>query len=533
MKINTLFPVTKTGFVFLGGLSLGLLNAVTPVELLQPQAFGKPQVAIAQSEIDQSETGQSQAGQSQTSQSQAGQSQASQSEEDINVQVYQTASPAIVTIDTPTGTGSGVIVSDGGLIVTNAHVVDGADTVKIILADRQEYEGRVVGYGADGVDLAAVKIQGRNLPTVELATRPVQVGQRAFAIGNPFGRFDGTFTIGIVSRIDATRGLIQTDAAINPGNSGGALLNSRGELIGINTAIFTPQRSAPGVPSSPSGNIGIGFAITMTQVNEFLAAVGNGTAATASQQSPFLLGSERSAQQITVDGTPISGRLTSDSSILPADDSYFDAYSFEGRSGQRVVLEMSSENIDPYLILLSPQGRDLAQDDDGAGGNNARLAFTLPEDGTYTVLANSYGPRETGSYALQVVTGTNSANAGDSSGRLMSGPQGVSTLPMAVEGILGQNSQILAQDGSRYEEFMFDGNAGQQVTIALDSREFDPFVILVGPDGEVLGSNDDVSQSSYNAGLSVTLPSTGRYRVIANSYDASGSGRFSLRVTAR
>jgi len=507
MKINTLFPFAKPGFAVLGGLSLSLLNAGTPVELLRPQAFGESQVAIAQSGVGQSE-------------------------EDINVRVYQTASPAIVTIDTPSGTGSGVIVSEDGLIVTNAHVVDGADTVKIILADRQEYEGRVVGYGANGVDLAAVRIQGRNLPTVDLATSPVQVGQRAFAIGNPFGRFDGTFTIGIVSRIDATRGLIQTDAAINPGNSGGALLNSRGELIGINTAIFTPQRSAPGVPSSPSGNIGIGFAITMTQVNEFLAAVSRGTAATASQQSPFLLGSERSAQQITVDGTLISGQLTRDSSTLPSDDSYYDAYSFEGRSGQRVVVEMTSDNIDSYLVLLSPQGRDLAQDDDSAGGSNARLAFTLPEDGTYTVLANSYGPRETGSYALRVTDGVSASDP--SSGRLVSGPQGgVQALPMSVEGILGRNSQILAQDGSRYEEFLFDGNAGQQVTIALDSREFDPFVILVGPDGEVLDSNDDVSQSSYNAGLSVTLPVTGRYRVLANSFDASGSGRFSLRVTAR
>ncbi|MEM9089173.1 MAG: trypsin-like peptidase domain-containing protein [Cyanobacteria bacterium P01_F01_bin.53] len=521
MKINPLLPFSKTGFAVLGGLSLSLLNAAMPAELLNPQA-----VAIAQSQTAQSTISQSQTGQSTTGQSTTG-----QSEEDINVQVYQTASPAIVTIDTPSGTGSGVIIRDDGLIITNAHVVDGADTVKIILADRQEYTGRVVGYGANGVDLAAVRIQARNLPTVALATRPVQVGQRAFAIGNPFGRFEGTFTIGIVSRIDSARGLIQTDAAINPGNSGGALLNSRGELIGINTAIFTPQRSAPGVPSSAPGNIGIGFAITIAQVNDFLAAVGNGTAATASQQSPFLLGSDRPPQQITLNGTPISGRLTRDSSILPSDDSYYDAYTFQGRSGQRVVVNMSSDNIDPYLILLSPQGRDLAQDDDSAGGNDARLAFTLPEDGTYTVLANSFGARETGSYALQV---RDAANAGNSSGQLVTGQQqGVRTLPMSIEGVLGQNSQVLAQDGSRYEEFLFDGNAGQQVTIALNSQEFDPFVILVGPDGTVLDSNDDVSRSSFNAGLSVTLPSTGRYRVIANSFDSSGSGRFSLQVTAR
>lgn len=497
MKINALFPLTTTGFVLLGGLNLNVLNAMSPVELLSPQAMGQPQSAIAQSE------------------------------EDVNVRVYQTASPAVVTIDTDTGSGSGVIVESDGLILTNAHVVDGSQTVRVFLPDGQEYQGRVVGYGENGIDLAAVRIQARNLPTVGLSTRPVQVGQRAFAIGNPFGRFEGTFTIGIVSRIDRNMGLIQTDAAINPGNSGGPLLNSRGELIGINTAIFTPQRSAPGVRES-AGNIGIGFAITIGQVNDFLSAVRNGSAPVAAQASPFFAGARRPAQPLALNGFPVTGQLTRNSEVLPADNSYYDAYSFEGRSGQRVVVEMNSDNIDAYLILLSPQGRDLLQDDDGGGGSNARLTVTLPEDGTYTVLANSYGPRETGSYDLRLLAG----NAADSVATPMSDGQQVAvrSLPIIEEGVLDASSPVLERDGSRYEEFLFDGNVGQAITISLSSREFDPFLVLIGPNDTVVEYNDDVSESSLNSSLTLTLPMTGRYRVIANAIDSSGVGRFVLNI---
>ena len=500
MKINARLSATTAKFVLLGGLGLSLLDAASPVELLAPQNFGQMSSAIAQTE------------------------------EDINVQVYQAASPAVVTIDTDFGSGSGVIVGSDGLIITNAHVVDGSDTVTVILADRQEYQGRVIGYDSGGADLAAIRIEGRNLPTVEVATSPVQVGQRAFAIGNPFGRFEGTFTIGIVSRIDSDSGLIQTDAAINPGNSGGPLLNSRGELIGINTAIFTPVRSAPGLPSGPAGNIGIGFAIAIDQVNEFLVAVRNGSAPAVAQQSPFMQGTNRQARQIALGSEPVQGELTRNSAVLPADNSYYNAYSFEGRSGQRIAIEMNSTSIDSYLILLSPQGRDLLQDDDSGGNQDARLVFTLPEDGTYTVLANSYGSRETGPYALSVAEEAGSQSAA----RPVSRTQSTAfSLPMRESGILGPNSPIFEEDGSRYEEFAFDGTAGQRINISLSSQEFDPFLILVSPGGEVFKYNDDVSPNSLNAGLSVTLPMSGRYLVVANALDSTGFGRFTLDISDR
>jgi S1-C subfamily serine protease len=144
------------------------------------------------------------------------------------------------------GTGSGFIVSTDGHMITNAHVVEGADTVKVTLRDGRSFDGKVVGI--DPVtDVAAIKIEATGLPTVTLgSSKNLVPGQWAIAIGNPLG-LDSTVTAGIISAIDRSSSqvgipdrrvqFIQTDAAINPGNSGGPLLNDRGEVIGINTAI--------------------------------------------------------------------------------------------------------------------------------------------------------------------------------------------------------------------------------------------------------------------------------------------------------
>lgn len=144
------------------------------------------------------------------------------------------------------GTGSGFIVSTDGHVITNAHVVEEADTVTVTLKDGRTLDGKVVGI--DPVtDVAAIKIEANGLPTVTLgSSKNLTPGQWAIAIGNPLG-LDNTVTAGIISAIDRSSSqvgipdrrvqFIQTDAAINPGNSGGPLLNDRGEVIGINTAI--------------------------------------------------------------------------------------------------------------------------------------------------------------------------------------------------------------------------------------------------------------------------------------------------------
>ena len=156
------------------------------------------------------------------------------------------------------GLGSGVIVSPDGYILTNNHVIDKATDIKVMLADKREFAGKVIGADAK-TDIAVVKIAATGLPTITLGdSSKLQVGDYAFAIGNPFGVGE-TATMGIISAtgrngldIEDYEDFIQTDAAINPGNSGGALLDARGDLIGINTAILS---------GGSGGNQGIGFAI--------------------------------------------------------------------------------------------------------------------------------------------------------------------------------------------------------------------------------------------------------------------------------
>jgi serine protease Do len=156
------------------------------------------------------------------------------------------------------GLGSGVIVSPEGYILTNNHVVDGATSVQVVLSDRREFKARVIGRD-DKTDIAVVKIDAGNLPPITIGdSDKVEVGDYVLALGNPFG-VGQSVTLGIVSAtrrgnlgIEGYEDFIQTDAAINPGNSGGALVNDRGELIGINTAI---------IAHGSEGNQGIGFAV--------------------------------------------------------------------------------------------------------------------------------------------------------------------------------------------------------------------------------------------------------------------------------
>lgn len=156
------------------------------------------------------------------------------------------------------GLGSGVIVNADGYILTNNHVIAKATDIKVILPDKRQLPGKVVGADPK-TDIAVVKIAANGLPTVTLGdSSKLQVGDYAFAIGNPFGVGE-TATMGIISAtgrngldIEDYEDFIQTDASINPGNSGGALLNARGEVIGINTAILS---------GNSGGNQGIGFAI--------------------------------------------------------------------------------------------------------------------------------------------------------------------------------------------------------------------------------------------------------------------------------
>jgi len=168
----------------------------------------------------------------------------------------------------PTNLGSGVIVSADGYIVTNAHVVEKADEITVAFNDGRKSRAKVIGTDPDS-DLAVIKVDMTGLTPLGFREVPIRVGDLALAIGNPFG-VGQTVTQGIISATGRTglgvnkfEDFIQTDAAINPGNSGGALVDARGELVGINTVIF----------SRSGGSMGIGFAIPTALVEQVMNAL--------------------------------------------------------------------------------------------------------------------------------------------------------------------------------------------------------------------------------------------------------------------
>ena len=188
-------------------------------------------------------------------------------DEQISISVYEAINPAIVAIeaqlDDGVSAGTGCIVTSDGLILTGSHVVEGGVDIDVKTSGGQIYKAKVVSKMGKNNDLALLKIQPKQpLKTIKFGdSEKIKVGQKVLAIGNPFG-FSGTLTQGIISRIDYAKNKIQTDAAINPGCSGGPLLNTSGEVIGINQSIYNPDNNI--------SNIGIGFAIPINDAKKFI-----------------------------------------------------------------------------------------------------------------------------------------------------------------------------------------------------------------------------------------------------------------------
>lgn len=182
-------------------------------------------------------------------------------QENVGIDVFRLANPSVVTIRAGGATGSGSIVSTDGLVITNDHVVRGSNgQVRVMTSSGKQYTGTVIATDRRN-DLALIKLQTSDrLPAIRIAgASNILVGQRVFALGSPFGQ-SGTLTTGILSRVGRD-GNLQTDASLNPGNSGGPLLNSRGEMIGVNKAVVRP-----GFP----GSANIGIATSATIANEFI-----------------------------------------------------------------------------------------------------------------------------------------------------------------------------------------------------------------------------------------------------------------------
>ncbi len=408
--------------------------------------------------------------------------------------VYEKANSAVVFVETDQGSGSGVVVESKGLIVTNAHVVEDARSITVELQGKK-YQADVVSQGSSRcLDLALLQIRSQNsLPKLNFTSlNAVRKGQQVFAIGYPQGIKPSSITQGIVSNIYTELGYIQTDANLNHGNSGGALLNSQGELIGINTRKLDADSN------------GINLAISSEKVQAFILAYKQGLSPSIGQYLiPASQTNTRLAQKLSLNGRESNGRITTGDNLVCVDKSHANIYSFEGKADEPIMIEMFSQQIGSYLVLLAPNGEIIAKGSSEDRNKIARISNNLPQTGTYTLVANTLKPQETGTYRLRA------------------------TIPLLVQqDKIDRSTPSCLKDGSPCRSYVFSGKANQTITIQLHHSDFEPYLLVVDSDRNVISKGKLERQAS----VSVKLPHNGNYRLVVSTANPQDRGQFSLSV---
>jgi serine protease Do len=332
---------------------------------------------------------------------------ASTRDEAARIRLFEKHKDAVVKIISPEASGSGFIISKDGLVVTNAHVVRGSDgkvsaQVVVKLADGTKLNASVLGT-SKYQDLALIKIPNQSrLKMLKLASsKSLKVGQNVYAAGAPFGE-ENVFTAGILNKFDASQAVLFHDARINSGNSGGPLIDSQGQVIGVNTAIYSKDAEGAAIK-----NTTISVAIPVSNLQSFLTDYRQKSSNFVSLTNPA---TSQAVEQIAINGKSISARFTT------RDDSdernvHFRRYVFQAQANQRITIEMSSKKIDPVLNLYflgtgkegeKSEPEKIASNNDISPKNtNSKISVVIPQDGIYGIEARTFQPKEVGEYQLR------------------------------------------------------------------------------------------------------------------------------------
>jgi predicted dehydrogenase len=243
-------------------------------------------------------------------------------------------------------------------------------------------------------------------------------------------------------------------------------------------------------------------------------------------------------------GQTVNGSLTTDDNLY-RDTTYYQFWQFTTTAGTALTVDLSSDDFDPYVIVRgfkAADGRDSSSvDDDGGPGCSARVSTTFPTSGTYTILVNTTSTQKktTGSFTLSITRGLKPPVASDcNSGGAAAGggagarTQGTMAIGQTVQGRLTTTDYLRSADTTYAQWWLLQGKAGQQVTIDLESDDFDAFIFLFGAGLSDDGSQDDESGGNCNARLTVMLPQDGEYRILVNTRNKYETGAYTLSVTA-
>jgi hypothetical protein len=241
-------------------------------------------------------------------------------------------------------------------------------------------------------------------------------------------------------------------------------------------------------------------------------------------------------------GQSVNGTLTTNDNLY-RDTTYYQFWQFTTTAGTPLTVDLSSDDFDPYLIVRgfhAADGRDSSSvDDDGGPGCAARVSTTFPTTGTYTILVNTTSTQKnrTGNFTLSITRGLKPLVPGDCSGGGTAGgggahTEGTITVGQSVQGQLTSSDYLRSADTTYAQWWLLQGQAGQQVTIDLESDAFDAFVFLFGPGLKDDGAQDDDGGGNCNARLTVMLPQDGEYRILVNTRGKYETGSYTLSVTA-
>ena len=330
--------------------------------------------------------------------------------------VCENALKSVVKVKIGDGHGSGFIVNQQGLIVTNAHVVDNAPSVVTVeFSDGRKVPADVIGFANNGVDLALLQIHDQdNLQPLPLASvGRAKVGHNVRTLGTPLNPdYPIMFASGSITSIDNQTQQISHNATMSKGNSGGPLVNTRGQVVGVNTWVAKVPIYIDNQPVGTTPSSSINFSQSVKLVYQLLEDHKNKNLASKSTIDDN--SSSSATADISVNGQKINGTLEQGDRFT--NGSYADWYFFQARKEQTVSIEMNSRQLDSLLevykvtTVQTPKGQErrykkLANNNDqGAGNFDAKVNFLVPEDGLYLVLARSKETGETGNYSLRAIS---------------------------------------------------------------------------------------------------------------------------------
>lgn len=435
--------------------------------------------------------------------------------------------------------GTGFFVTEG-YVLTAAHVLEGGAGCALELIDGQKLRCSVLA--SDTVkDVVFLMVPGTPPATLRWgSSEATRDGEEVTVISNPLGELPGTVSKGIVSATRVVGGtkLLQISAPISHGSSGAPVLNAQGQVIGIVNSTIEQGQS-------------LNFATAVDAIrnlNNDPSAVAEGQALLAARPAaPTSPTSSRSGTpsagipRINI-GETVNGSLTSADLLYP-DTTYYKFYQFTTTPGRAITIDLSSDDVDPVLII---RGDDLSEsviNDDGGPGCASRVSQTFPGRGPYRILVNttSSPQRQTGRYTLSITDGSKPAQqrgnedcqpAGGGGG----GGGGGGAIPTirigeTVNGAL-TSADSLYPDNSYFKVYQFTTTAGRPITIDLASDEFDAVLIIRGADLEESTINDD-GGPGCSARVSRAFPGSGPYRILVNTTSSPErqTGRFTLSIT--